>query len=229
MLYRLLWPWMKALMRAAFAITGGFQREGRGNVPRTGGVLLCPNHVSDADPGAVAVALPRSAYFMAKEEIFSMPVMGRLVKLFHGFPIRRDTADRAALRHAENLLKSGQAVVIFPEGGGNAAGVLQPLYPGALLIALRTDVPVIPVAIRNTGSVWPHGATTPRRAGIAVTVTFGKPLDLGAIRGTRHAVDAGTRLLAETLAEMLGQPVPVGKPAARAAITPDDPTAPEKA
>lgn len=216
MLYRLTWPLMKTFMRCVFAYLGGFERLGLENVPRSGGVLFCPNHVSDADPPAMAVALPRSAWFMAKEELFSIPILGRLVRLWHGFPVRRDSADRAALRQAETLLKAGEAVVIFPEGGGNPHGVLQPLYPGALLVALRCNVPVIPVALTNTSTVWPYAAPYPRRARVAVRVRFGAPLDLSDLKGKRGAVDAATRRLTETLAAMLEQPVPEGKPISHA-------------
>ena len=100
MLYRLTWPVMKLFMRAIFALTGGFRRHGRENVPPKGGVLLCPNHISDADPPAVAIALPRNAWFMAKEEIFSIPILGALVRHFRGFPVKRNSADRTALRRA---------------------------------------------------------------------------------------------------------------------------------
>jgi 1-acyl-sn-glycerol-3-phosphate acyltransferase len=215
MLYRITWPFMKLFMRIVFAVLGGFQRRGTENVPRTGGVLLCPNHVCDADPPAVAVALPRDAWFMAKEEIFAIPILGPLARLWHGFPVKRNTADRAALRRAEELLRAGEAVVIFPEGGGNPEGTLQPLNPGALMVALRADVPVIPVALVNTNRVWPYGEIFPRRAGVPVSVTFGAPLDLSDLKGTRGAVEIATRRLAETLAAMLGQPVPEGKPPIR--------------
>ena len=215
MLYHLTWPLMKQFMRGAFAVLGGFRRHGTEHVPRNGGVLICPNHVSDADPPAVAVALPRDAWFMAKEELFAIPVLGSLMRLWRGFPVKRNAADRAALRRAEELLKAGEAVVIFPEGGGNAEATLQPLNPGALMIALRTGVPVVPAALVNTHRVWPHGDPRPRRAGVPVGVTFGPPLDLSDLRGTRGAVEAATARLTETLAEMLGQPVPTGKPRRR--------------
>ncbi len=213
MLYNLTWPFMKAFMYCVFLYLGGFRRFGTRNVPRAGGVLICPNHVSDADAPAVAVALPRSAYFMAKEEIFSLPVLGVLTKLWHGFPVKRDSADFGALKRAEALLKAGEAVVIFPEGGGNPEMTLQPLYPGAMLVALRCDVPVIPAAVVNTGRVWTYGDAKPHRGeGVAVSVTFGKPLDLSDLKGKRGAVEAATQRLAETLAAMLNQPVPEGKP-----------------
>lgn len=217
MLYNLLYPVMVRCIRAIFAVLGGFKRRGVENVPKTGGVLLCPNHISDADPPAVAVALPRPAWFMAKEELFSVPVLGALLRFWHGFPVKRDSADRTALRRAEELLKAGEAVVIFPEGGGNEEGTLQPLHPGALLIALRTRVPVVPVAVRNTNRVWPYGAPLPRRnsGGSPVQVTFGEPLDLSDLYGKKGAVEAATARLTETLARMLDQPVPTGSPIPR--------------
>ena len=215
MLYAVTWPLMKGFMRVMFAFLGGFRREGLAHIPRTGGVLICPNHLSDADPAAVAVALPRSAYFMAKSEIFDIPILGKLVRHFRGFPVKRDHADRKALRYAEDLLKAGEAVVIFPEGGGNAKATLQPLHPGALLIALRTRVPVIPAAVVNTNKVWTYGAPVPHRAGVPVSVTFGPPLDLSDLYGKRGAVEHATRRLTERLAEMLGQPLPEGEPQSR--------------
>jgi 1-acyl-sn-glycerol-3-phosphate acyltransferase len=215
MLYNLTWPLMKFLMRVTFGILGGFRRKGQQNVPKIGGVLLCPNHFSDADPAAVAVALPRNAWFMAKAELFQVPVLGALIRLWHGFPVKRDSADRSALRRAEELLKAGEAVVIFPEGGGNSDETLQPLHPGALLVALRAKVPVIPVALKNTGKMWTYGDPLPHRSGVPVSVIFGPPLDLSDLEGKRGAIEKATLRLAETLATMLDQPVPTGKPKRR--------------
>ena len=215
MLYRITWPLMKFLMRVTFGVLGGLRREGQKNIPKSGGVLLCPNHFSDADPAAVAVALPRTAWFMAKAELFDVPVLGALIRLWHGFPVKRDSADRSALRRAEELLKAGEAVVIFPEGGGNAEGMLQPLHPGALMIALRAKVPVIPVALKDTDKMWTYGAPLPHRSGTAVSVVFGPPLDLSDLEGKRGAIEKATARLTETLAKMLDQPAPVGKPKRR--------------
>ncbi|MBC8103695.1 MAG: 1-acyl-sn-glycerol-3-phosphate acyltransferase [Cytophagales bacterium] len=215
MLYRMTWPLMKLFMRTAFGVLGGFRRSGVSNVPARGGVLLCPNHFSDADPAAVAVALPRNAWFMAKAELFEVPVLGALMRLWHGFPVKRDSADRSALRRAEELLKAGEVVVIFPEGGGNPHGLLQPLHPGALMVALRAKVPVVPVALVNTSEIWTYGAPLPRRSGIPVLVTFGPALDLSDLEGQRGAIEKATARLTETLATMLQQPVPVGSPKRR--------------
>ena len=189
---------------------GGIRIRGKENVPAHGGALLCPNHVCDIDPAAVYIALPRFAHYLAKEDLFQVPVLGWLIRVCRAFPIHRDSADLKALRHAEGLLKSGEALVIFPEGGGNHENALQPLQPGALLLALRARAPVIPVALVNTNAVMPYGTLRPRRSHRPVEVIFGAPLDLSDLYGKRGAVEEATRRLTVRLAEMLGQPLPTG-------------------
>src|SRR5690606_28111202 len=99
--------------------------EGREHVPRQGGAILAPNHISNVDPPAVGAAAPRPVYFMAKEELYQMPLLGRILPRLHAFPVRRGTVDRAALRRAEELLRAGELVVIFPEGRESETGQLQ--------------------------------------------------------------------------------------------------------
>ncbi len=189
--------------------------EGRRNVPRRGPLLLCPNHFTDLDPPAVAAALPRYARFVAKAELFDMGAIGKAIRLFDAIPVKRNSADRAALREILKTLADGDAVVIFPEGGGNDDGVLQPLNPGALMIALQSSAPLIPVAIHNAPRFLPYTATRLRRSPDPLRIVFGKPIDLSDLAGRRDAVAVATQRLTETLAGMLGQPVPTGKPAVR--------------
>ncbi|MBC8141790.1 MAG: 1-acyl-sn-glycerol-3-phosphate acyltransferase [Armatimonadetes bacterium] len=222
LLYFLTWTPAKIIVHALLSYLGRgkIQVFGAENVPRTGGVLLCPNHVSDGDPPTIAVTCPRKTpYFVAKRELFDIRYLGWWLRLWRVLPIQRDAADRAALRQFENLLKCGEAVVLFPEGGGNPEGVLQPLHAGAMLIALRAKVPVIPVALKNTGVVWTYGDVLPHRVSTPapLSVTYGKPLDLSDLYGKPGATEAATRRLTETLARMLDQPVPVGKPRNRSA------------
>jgi 1-acyl-sn-glycerol-3-phosphate acyltransferase len=200
------------IVRLVLALHGGSRVQGSAHVPKTGGVLLCPNHVCDLDPPAVGALTPRPAWFMAKSELFSMRFFSWLLPRLHAFPVKRDSADRAALTRAEELLKAGEAVVIFPEGGGNFEGTLQPLHPGALLVALRAKVPVVPVALLNTNKVLPYSKIKLQRSPEPVTVIFGEPLDLSDLHGKKGAVDEATRRLTERLAQLLGQPIPEGKP-----------------
>lgn len=216
--YRFLLALCRWIARLLFVTHGGFRVERAERVPRHGGVLFCPNHVCDADPPAVGAALPRPAWFMAKEELFAMRFLHWLLPAVHAFPVKRNSADRGALNRAEALLKAGEAVVIYPEGGGNDVGLLQPLNPGALLVALRAKVPVVPVALFNTNKVLPYRAIRPQRSPEPVRVVFGEPLDLSDLYGKKGAVDEATHRLTVALAELLGQPVPEGKPEKRSEV-----------
>src|SRR5579884_3427271 len=175
-LYRLIRPIFWITFRVLFALLGGIRYEGRTNVPKQGGVLIAPNHISDADPPAVGVALPRPCYFMAKEELFRIPILGLIMRVMHGFPIKRYSADRAALRYTEELLKQGEAVVIFPEGKLSENGQLQPFLPGVILVADRSGAPILPVALIGTDRLLPYGKLIPRPTRKPVVVRFGRPI-----------------------------------------------------
>ena len=176
MFYFLLYPLVFTLLRLLLRVLGRIQSSGERHVPATGGVLFCPNHISDADPPAIFVSTPRRAWFVGKSELFEIPVLGWFFAHFQGFPIKRDSADRAALRRIESLLKAGQPVVVFPEGRLSEDGVLQRVQPGAALLSLRTGAPIVPIRIENTNKVVPYGDVWPRFSRARVSVTYGKPL-----------------------------------------------------
>jgi len=201
---------IRAVMRLAYRLLGRLRVEGAANVPRTGPVILAPNHVSAADWPAVGVAAPRALWFMAKAELFSMPVLGPLIRVCRAFPVRRETADRAALRATEALLAEGEAVVIFPEGRVSEDARLQPLKSGVALLALRTGAAVVPVALLGTERLLPFGAHMPRPVRKPVVVRFGPPIPLEDLRapeqvgGThRDALEEATRRLEGALRALL--------------------------
>jgi len=194
----------------AFALFGGIRVEGQEHVPQSKGVLITPNHISDSDALAMFLACPRPTWFMAKEELFSIPVLGSFIRFWRAFPVKRDTADRAAIRRAEEVLKSGDCLVVFPEGRLSETGSLQPIQPGVALIALRAGVPVVPVAIRGTNRVLPYGKLIPRWGG-RVTVTFGDPIAFDDLKGPatqRGAVDRAAGRIAKSIADLLGVEMP---------------------
>jgi len=201
MTYFLLYPLVFTLLRLLLRVLGRIQSSGEFHVPASGGVLFCPNHISDADPPAIFVTTPRRAWFIGKSELFEIPVLGWFFAHFQGFPIKRDSADRAALRQIETLLKAGQPVVVFPEGRLSEDGTLQRVQPGAALLSLRTGVPIIPIHIENTSKVVPYGDVWPRFSREKVTVTYGKPLfpDAYAALPRGKAVTALTKALETAL------------------------------
>lgn len=176
MIYFLLYPLVFVLLRLMMRVLGRLRSTGEENVPAAGGFLYCPNHISDCDPPAVFVSCPRRPWFVGKSELFELPVLGWLFAHFQGFPIKRESADRDALRRIEALLRAGQPVVLFPEGRLSEAGTLQKLQPGAALLSLRTGVPIVPVGIVNTNGVVPYGELWPRFSPRPVRVAYGPPI-----------------------------------------------------
>ncbi|MBW3623709.1 MAG: 1-acyl-sn-glycerol-3-phosphate acyltransferase [Armatimonadetes bacterium] len=214
---------MKGIGRFVCALLGGMRVEGREHVPLKSSAILVPNHSSDLDPAFVAMALPRMAWYMAKTELFTMRVfglpLGPLIRLMQAFPVRREAAlaDRTALRTAEEKLKSGELLVLFPEGKLTETGALQPFQPGAALIALRTGVPVIPVGLIGTAEMMPYGKLIPRRVSRPVEVKFGAPLPLDDLKDLprNEAVAELTRRMEAAVAALIGQPVPTPIPEER--------------
>ncbi len=82
--------------------------------PKEGGVLLCSNHIDNLDPPVVGVAAPRPVSFMAKEELFNVPILGKILPGIHAFPVRRGMSDREALRKGLRFLKEGEVLGLFP-------------------------------------------------------------------------------------------------------------------
>lgn len=184
---------MHALLGGIFACCGGIRRTGVENVPENGPVLFCPNHISDSDPAALYCCLPRhDVYYMGKQELFKIPFMSQVFRYYGGFPVKRDSADRTALRKADGILRTGRCLVVFPEGGIVRPGRPRPFQPGAALIALKTNTTIVPVAITGTPGVLPYGSLIPRRSDRTVRVSFGQPIYMDAYHGLgRHeALDA---------------------------------------
>ncbi len=210
MIYFLGYPLVFSLLRLMVRVLGRLRSSGEENVPARGGVLLCPNHLSDADPPTLFVTTPRRAWFVGKRELFEIPVLGWFFARFHAFPIERDSADRAALRRIERCLNAGDPVAVFPEGRCSETGRLQKVQPGAALLALRTGAPIVPVGLQNTNGLMPYGKLVPRWSPRPVVVTFGPPIRPQSFahlpRG--EAVAAMTQALAEALAELTHQPPP---------------------
>ena len=155
-------------------LAGLFTIEGSENIPRTGPVIVCPNHAGTIDPPLVPAFLPRSdSWSMAKSEYFRKPMTRWLFERYQAFPVVRHTADRAALRRSFDLLKQGHVLIIYPEGTRIDSGILGPPEPGAGFIAQKARCPVVPVALSGTSECLPRGARFPRR--VRVTVRFGKP------------------------------------------------------
>jgi 1-acyl-sn-glycerol-3-phosphate acyltransferase len=168
-------------------LAGLFHVSGAQNMPRTGPLIVCPNHSATLDPPLVPAFLPRSdAWSMAKFEYFTNPVLGWFFRNYHAFPVVRHTADRRALRRAFDLLKAGHVLIIYPEGTRVESGLLATPEPGAGFIAQKAGCPVLPVALTGTRECLPKGARWPRR--VQVAIHFGKPFVVAERRATGERI-----------------------------------------
>jgi 1-acyl-sn-glycerol-3-phosphate acyltransferase len=149
--------------------------RGKKNLPKQGPFLFCCNHLHIADPPVVAAAIPRKAVFMAKEELWNDKWTAFWVENFGSFPVKRNAFDREAIRQAEDWLGKGISLIMFPEGERSMNAQLKEALPGAALIALRTGVPVVPVAI--TGTQYVRNLKWALFHHPKVTITIGKPFN----------------------------------------------------
>ncbi|AQR79416.1 lysophospholipid acyltransferase family protein [Paenibacillus larvae] len=115
------------------------------HIPTTGGVLLCSNHISTLDPPIIGVPIKREVHFMAKAELFNIPVLGWLIKKLNAFPVKRGGVSKETIKLSIKLLREGKVMGIFPEGTrGNNTGMGK---KGAAMFAVKSGAAVIPVAI----------------------------------------------------------------------------------
>ncbi len=140
----------RGLIRILVFPFASWEVKGRENVPHSGPVLIVCNHLHIADPPIVAASIPLKCILMAKEDLWQNGWSRFWVENFGAFPVKRGGVDREAIRHAEEWLKRGVSVVMFPEGKRSHNAQMQPALPGAALIASRVGVPILPVAITGT-------------------------------------------------------------------------------
>ena len=141
----------------------GFENVGAGNY------LICCNHLKFFDPFLVTIPFPKPMHYMAKSELFKIPLVNTFIKKLGAFPIKRGKAHSAAIESAISLLESGENVLIFPEGTRSKTGMPGSPKPGAALVAFRSNAKILPVAIKIQKPKFfskPH-----------ITVSFGHPIE----------------------------------------------------
>ena len=135
---------------------------GISNVPKAGGVVVVSNHGSHLDPPILGHALGRPVAFMAKAELFRIPILSFIISACGAYPVKRGAGDREALRTASNRLIEGWATGVFLDGTRQENGRVNDPKAGAALLAARTGCPILPVAIINSHRAFPKGSFLPR-------------------------------------------------------------------
>ena len=148
--------------------------SGRENLPKEGAYVIAPVHRSYVDTPIIACITRRRIRFMGKEEVWKFGPIGWFVSAMGAFPVSRGTADREALRRCVTVLENGEPLVLFPEGERKDGPLIQPLFAGAVFIAARAGVPIVPVGIGGSARVMPRHAKMvhPQK----VHVVIGEPI-----------------------------------------------------
>ncbi len=147
---------------------------GNNNVPNRGPIVVVANHGSHLDPPLLGHALGRPVAFMAKEELFRVPLIGSIIRACGAYPVRRGSSDREAIRMATSRLAEGWAIGVFIDGTRQSNGRVNNPMPGAALLAARSGAPLLPVAIVNTHRVLASGKRWPRL--IPIELRIGKTI-----------------------------------------------------
>jgi 1-acyl-sn-glycerol-3-phosphate acyltransferase len=163
------WAIGKPIMGGPTALLTRLRVYGRDRIPRTGGLVIAYNHFSWIDIPAFGWSSPRPVYFLAKAEAHAVPVAGAYLRLFGSFGVRRGESDREAVRRMRDVVRAGHALGVFGEGTRQRSGVPGPVQPGAAMVALQEDVPVVCAAIYGSHE-WRPGNFNP------VSIAYGEPL-----------------------------------------------------
>jgi len=178
-------------------LLGQIRVEGIEHLPTKGGCIIAPNHLHLADPPVISAFLPRKIYFMVKQESWDTPVVGLIPRWFDAFPVRRGEVDLNAYRRALKLLGDGQAVGIFPEGHRSKDGRLHAGQPGAIALAQRSGVPIVPIGVWGLNDVLSHPGIFRR----TIHIHIGEPFHPPATR--RGQITAATDDLMARIAKLI--------------------------
>ena len=171
--------------------------HGLERVPATGPVIYMGNHQGNFDIYALSVAIPRLFSWVAKEELFRVPVFGGAMRRAGYIPLDRSVGRKAlkSMKQAAQRIAAGASVVIFPEGTRSPDGALLPFKRGAFMLAAQAQVPIVPFTINGSRRVNPPGRLELKRG--SISVTFGAPIDSRGVaeqelmERVRAAINAG--------------------------------------
>lgn len=171
-----LYDFASGTIRLIMRLVWRARATGTENVPRTGPLIVACNHRSYLDPPGMGCFCPRRISFMAKKELFDIPILGAAIRGVGAYPVDRQGSARAAIKQSLEVLNAGGVVGIFPEGTRNRDGSVQP-QTGVALLASLAGVPVVPAHIAGSDRASKLGQ---------IKVAFGPPITLPAGRKATH-------------------------------------------
>ncbi|WP_153732207.1 lysophospholipid acyltransferase family protein [Sporosarcina obsidiansis] len=166
---------------------------GKEKFPEEGGVLLCTNHIDNLDPPIVGITCPRTVHFMAKEELFTKPILKTVLPQVQAYPVKRGMSDREAFRTTIKLLRDGKVVGLFPEGTRSKTGELGKGLAGAGFFALKGgEAKVVPCAIIG-----------PYKAFSQLKVVYGDAIDMTPFRERKASAEEVTEAIMSEIAKLI--------------------------
>lgn len=174
-------------LRGVFRVILRVDIQGLENVPRRGALIVCISHSSFIDPVLMGTYLPREVVPMAKIEAFDYPILGACIRWYGAFAVRRGEVDVRAFKNALAVLQNDLALVIAPEGHRSETGALQRGREGAIMLALRSGAPLLPVAVWGGKALWRNLA---RLRPTQMFIRIGKPLVVTTTKPTRDQIGA---------------------------------------
>jgi 1-acyl-sn-glycerol-3-phosphate acyltransferase len=178
---------------------------GAENIPTSGPLIVAPTHRSNIDFAFSVFVSKRKVFFMAKDSLFAVKPLGWLLRRVGAFPVQRGAADRESMSLAEEVLKRGEALILFPEGTRQSGDTIAELHDGATFIAARSGASIVPIGIAGSEYALPGGSKRIRPTKIVVVV--GRPIAPPASEGrvARSAVSAMTAELQRSLQEVFDE------------------------
>ena len=202
-LYRIGYTLCNLVGKVAF----DFKVYGRENLIEDGAAILASNHQSYLDPPCIGMACRNDIYYLARNTLYQRPVIGPLLKRLNTVPVDRDRGDVSSIKAIIRLLRSGQRVIIFPEGTRSSDGKLQPARAGLGMIIAKTLAPVVPVRVFGSFEALPRVGGLKLRP---VSVVVGKPMRFSedALKGDR---DVYQKLSNRVMEEIASLELPAGR------------------
>ncbi len=192
-----MYEFLRVIFTWLFGTVCGTEVSGTENMPMEGGVILAANHLSNWDPPFLATFIMRPVSYMAKKELFDIPVFNRCIEHLHVIPVKRGAADRGAIKTALATLREGRCIGIFPEGTRSRDGEVHKAEAGVALLAAKSGVPVVPAAITGTNGFFSGGTWFPK-----LFVSYGTPIFFEGKASDRAALENFSEKIMQEIIKM---------------------------